>query len=73
MWSQGRFRDDGRDTDDMLAFAETVARLGFPAIEINYVIPPEGGGAPSNNHVDIVSSTRQRRALRRRAASCLMP
>jgi sugar phosphate isomerase/epimerase len=56
MWSQGRFRDDGRETDDMLAFAEATARLGFPAIEINYVIPPEGVEAlVSNNRVEIVS------------------
>ena len=56
MWSQGRFRHDGHDTDDMLAFAEAVARLGFPAIEINYVIPLEGVEALlSNNHVEIVS------------------
>ena len=40
----------------MLAFAETAARLGFPAIEINYVIPPEGvEELLSNDHVGIVS------------------
>src|SRR6266545_571995 len=56
MWSQGRFRADGADTDDMIAFAEAAARLGFPAIEINYVIPPDGVEALlTNNHVDIVS------------------
>ncbi|TMB69250.1 MAG: sugar phosphate isomerase/epimerase [Chloroflexi bacterium] len=56
MWSQGRFRGDGKQADDMLAFAETAARLGFPAIEINYVIPPEGVEALlSNDHVGIVS------------------
>ena len=56
MWSQGRFRDGGRDTDDMIAFAEATARLGFPAIEINYVIPPEGVEALlGNNHVAIAS------------------
>ncbi|HEV8574097.1 MAG TPA: sugar phosphate isomerase/epimerase [Dehalococcoidia bacterium] len=56
MWSQGRFRDGGRDTDDMIAFAEATARLGFPAIEINYVIPPEGVEALlTNSHVAITS------------------
>lgn len=56
MWSQGRFRSDGAETDDMLAFAETTARLGFPAIEINYVIPPEGVDALlTNTHVAIAS------------------
>jgi sugar phosphate isomerase/epimerase len=42
MWSQGRFKTDGREHDDMSAFAETTAALGFPHIEINYVIPPAG-------------------------------
>jgi len=42
MWSQERFKTDGREHDDMLAFAETTAGLGFPHIEINYVIPPAG-------------------------------
>jgi sugar phosphate isomerase/epimerase len=42
MWSQGRFQQDGRDGDDMSAFARKTASLGFPDIEINYVIPPEG-------------------------------
>jgi len=56
MWSQGRFRGDGKQADDMLAFAETAARLGFPAIEINYVIPPEGVEALlSNDYIGIVS------------------
>jgi sugar phosphate isomerase/epimerase len=56
MWSQGRFRGDGDKADDMLAFAETAARLGFPAIEINYVIPPAGVEALlSNDHVGVVS------------------
>jgi sugar phosphate isomerase/epimerase len=56
MWSQGRFRADGAETDDMLAFAEKTASLGFPAIEINYVIPPDGVEALlSNNHVAIAS------------------
>lgn len=42
MWSQGRFpRRDGQG-DDMAAFARAAARLGFPSIEINYVVPPEG-------------------------------
>ena len=35
MWSQGRFRR-------MRDFARAAKRLGFPAIEISYVIPPEG-------------------------------
>ena len=56
MWSQGRFRRDGDKVDDMLAFAEKAAHLGFPAIEINYAIPPEGVEALlSNDHVGIVS------------------
>jgi sugar phosphate isomerase/epimerase len=56
MWSQGRFRSDGANADDMLAFAQAAARLGFPAIEINYVIPPEGVEALlTNDHVGIVS------------------
>ncbi len=42
MWSQGRFRRDGHDGDDMAAFAETTSRLGFGHIEISYVIPPDG-------------------------------
>ncbi len=42
MWSQQRFPRDGMEDDDMEAFAETTARLGFRHIEINYVIPPEG-------------------------------
>ena len=42
MWSQQRFPRDGTEGDDMEAFAETVARLGFPHVEINYVIPPDG-------------------------------
>ena len=56
MWSQGRFRADGADADDMLAFAQATARLGFPAIEINYVIPPQGVDALlTNDHVAIAS------------------
>jgi sugar phosphate isomerase/epimerase len=42
MWSQGRFRRDGADGDDMVGFAKATAELGFSHIEINYVIPPEG-------------------------------
>lgn len=42
MWSQGRFRRDGQDGDDMAAFAGTAARLGFGYVEISYVIPPDG-------------------------------
>ncbi len=42
MWSQGRFKADGEDHDHMPSFAETVARLGFTHVEINYVIPPAG-------------------------------
>ncbi|MGH8722621.1 MAG: sugar phosphate isomerase/epimerase family protein [Burkholderiales bacterium] len=56
MWSQGRFRGDGAESDDMTAFTEAAARLGFPAIEINYVIPPDGVEALlTNNHVAIAS------------------
>src|SRR3970282_1638661 len=40
MWSQGRFPH--KDRDSMARFAETASQLGFPAVEINYVIPPEG-------------------------------
>ncbi len=42
MWSQGRFPLEGGQGDDMNAFARATARLGFPHIEINYVIPPDG-------------------------------
>lgn len=35
MWSQGRFRR-------MHDFARAARRLGFPAIEVSYVVPPEG-------------------------------
>jgi len=50
MWSQGRFPSkkdpsrptNGHDGDDMQAFAAKTANLGFPHIEINYVIPPAG-------------------------------
>src|SRR3990170_3455013 len=58
MWSQGRFPDrdhpDGRDS--MERFAEAASRLGYPAVEINYVIPPDGfEELISTNHVSIVS------------------
>src|SRR3990172_156441 len=54
MWSQGRFPHKGRDS--MARFAETASRLGFPAVEINYVIPPEGvEGLLASNHLSIVS------------------
>ncbi len=54
MWSQGRFPDRGRDS--MTRFAEAASRLGFPAVEINYVIPPEGvEELLTSNHVSIVS------------------
>ncbi len=54
MWSQGRFPDGGRDS--MTRFAEAVVRLGYPAVEINYVIPPEGvEELLTSNHVSVVS------------------
>ena len=56
MWSQGNFRRDGEDRDDMAAFAEKTASLGFPSVEINYVIPPEGVDAIlESNHVSFSS------------------
>jgi sugar phosphate isomerase/epimerase len=56
MWSQQRFPRAGHDGDDMAAFAETTARLGFPHIEINYVIPPDGVEALlASNHVAVSS------------------
>src|SRR2546426_11387289 len=56
MWSQGRFPRDGDKGDDMAAFAETAARLGFPHIEINYVIPPDGVETLlASNHVAVSS------------------
>ncbi len=56
MWSQGRFKRDGDDHDDMAAFAETAAGLGFPHIEINYVIPPQGVETLlASNHVAVSS------------------
>src|SRR5207247_11114083 len=40
----------------MSAFAESSARLGFPHIEINYAIPPDGVETLlATNHVGIVS------------------
>jgi len=54
MWSQGRFPDGDRDS--MHQFAEAASRLGFPAVEINYVIPQEGvEELLSSNHVSVVS------------------
>ena len=56
MWSQGRFPLEGGQGDDMDAFARTAARLGFPHIEINYVIPPEGvRQLLGSNHVGVAS------------------
>jgi len=67
MWSQGRFpigdRPDGRPwpgrpsgRDSMHRFAEAASRLGFPAVEINYVIPQEGvEELLTSNHVSVVS------------------
>lgn len=56
MWSQQRFPRTGHDGDDMVAFAETTVRLGFPHIEINYVIPPEGVETLlASNHVAVSS------------------
>lgn len=64
MWSQGNFPPkadpsgprDGRDGDDLGAFAEKTAALGFPHIEINYVIPPEGvEQLLASNHVAVSS------------------
>ncbi len=42
MWAQRRFPQDGRDGDDMAAFAGAVAGLGIPNVEINYTVLPEG-------------------------------
>jgi len=39
MWSQGRFKHPEREHDHMPSFAQTVSRLGFSHVEINYVIP----------------------------------
>ncbi|HEU5319198.1 MAG TPA: TIM barrel protein, partial [Methylomirabilota bacterium] len=56
MWSQGRFPRDGHEHDHMPSFAEKAAELGFPHIEINYVIPPAGVEALlSSNHVAVSS------------------
>src|SRR3990170_2265912 len=54
MWSQGRFPH--KDRDSMAQFAETASQLGFPAVEINYVIPPEGvEELLASGHVSIAS------------------
>jgi sugar phosphate isomerase/epimerase len=54
MWSQGRFPHNGRDS--MARFAETAAGLGYPSVEINYVIPPDGvAELMRSNHVSVVS------------------
>lgn len=56
MWSQGRFKRDGHEHDYMPSFAEKAAELGFPHIEINYVIPPDGVEALlASNHVAVSS------------------
>lgn len=56
MWSQGRFRRDGHDGDDMDAFAETTAGLGFAHVEISYVVPPGGVEALlATDHVEVSS------------------
>lgn len=54
MWSQGRFPHGGRDS--MARFAEAASRLGYPAVEINYMIPPEGvEEILASNHVSVIS------------------
>src|SRR3970282_1255082 len=54
MWSQGRFPH--KDRDSMARCAETAAQLGFPDVEINYVIPPEGvQELLASDHVSIAS------------------
>ena len=54
MWSQGRFPH--KDRDSMARFAETASQLGFPAVEINYVIPPEGvEEILASDHVSVAS------------------
>jgi sugar phosphate isomerase/epimerase len=56
MWSQGRFRAGGATEDDMRSFAEKAASLGFPYIEISYIVPPDGVEALlSSNHVSVSS------------------
>lgn len=45
MWSQGRFKNDGDEHDDMVAFGRKAAEIGFGHAEINYVIPPAGVNA----------------------------
>ena len=54
MWSQGRFPHENRDS--MARFVEAASRLGFPAVEINYVIPPEGvEEILASDHVSVAS------------------
>src|SRR3970282_2084125 len=54
MWSQGRFPH--KDRDSMARVAATASQLGFPPVEINYVIPPEGvEELLASNHVSIAS------------------
>ncbi len=54
MWSQGRFPEGDRDS--MHRFAEAALRLGFPAVEISYVIPPQGvEELLASDHVSVVS------------------
>jgi len=49
-----RLGPSGRDS--MVQFAEAASRLGFPAVEINYVIPPQGvDELIASNHVSVVS------------------
>jgi sugar phosphate isomerase/epimerase len=56
MWSQGRFRSNGAEHDDMAAFAEAAAALGYPHIEISYVIGPKGVETLlATNHVGVSS------------------
>ena len=42
MWSQGRFKRDGEDSDHMPSFAMKAKELGYDYAEINYVIPQAG-------------------------------
>jgi len=56
MWSQGRFAQDGNGRDSMEQFAEAAAGLGYPAVEISYVIPPDGvAELMRSDHVSVVS------------------
>jgi sugar phosphate isomerase/epimerase len=41
MWSQGNFKPNGEDHDNMPDFAARAVELGFGYVEINYVIPPK--------------------------------